>query len=165
MSTDSPVALLDTNIWLDCYDAARPNHPDAQTLMDLLEKADFTIAYASTSIKDFYYLFCAEHKQAIRQRKGQLTQARAQAIQATAWGCLRNMTAIAVAVPIGEPQIWLAEHMHDLHGDFEDNLILAAVETSNADYFVTNDTTLLGKSACPAFTCADMLAFLQMPKA
>lgn len=165
MSADAPIALLDTNIWLDCYDAARPNHPDALTLMGLLEKADFTIAYASTSIKDFYYLFCAEHKQATRQREGQLTQARTQAIQTAAWGCLRNMTAIAVAAPIGEPQIWLAGHMHDLHGDFEDNLILAAVETSKADYFVTNDTSLLGKSACPAFTCADMLAFLQTPKA
>lgn len=165
MSADAPIALLDTNIWLDCYDAARPNHPDALTLMDLLEKADFTIAYASTSIKDFYYLFCAEHKQATRQREGQLTQARAQAIQTAAWGCLRNMTAIAVAAPIGEPQIWLAKHMHDLHGDFEDNLILAAVETSKADYFVTNDTMLLGKSACPAFTCADMVAFLQTPRA
>lgn len=59
----------------------------------------------------------------------------------------------------------VAEHMHDLHGDFEDNLILAAVETSNADYFITNDTSFLGKSSCAAFTCADMLAFLRMPKA
>lgn len=165
MSTDCPVALLDTNIWLDYYDHDRLGHTNALQLVNELEKGEFTIVYASTSAKDMFYVLGSTLKKKAREQRGQLTQKQAGAAAIAAWGCLRNMTAIAVAVPIGEPQIWLAEHMHDLHGDFEDNLILAAVETSNADYFVTNDTTLLGKSACPAFTCADMIAFLQTPKA
>ena len=163
MSEDCPVALLDTNIWLDCYDHNRAGHASALRLVDKLEKRDFTIAYASTSAKDLFYVLGLTLKKEARKQFGQLTQEQVGAAATTAWGCLRNMTAMAVAVPIGEPQIWLAEHMHDLHGDFEDNLILAAVETSKTDYFVTNDTSLLGKSACPAFTCADMLAFLRMP--
>ena len=162
MSADCPVTLLDTNIWLDCYDHNRLGHADALALINELEKREFTIAYASTSAKDMFYVLGSTMKQEAREHCSELTQVHAQAIQAATWGCLRNMIAMAVAVPISEPQIWLAEHMHALHGDFEDNLILAAVETSKADYFVTNDMTLLGKSACPAFTCADMLAFLQM---
>lgn len=44
----------------------------------------------------------------------------------------------------------VAEHMHDLHSDFENNLILAAVETSKADYFGTDGdegTGSLGRTA------------------
>lgn len=165
MSTDCPVALLDTNIWLDYYDHDRLGHTNALQLVNELEKGGFTIVYASTSAKDMFYVLGSTLKKKAQEQSGQLTQRQAEAAASAAWGCLRNMTAIAVAAPIGEPQIWLAEHMHDLHDDFEDNLILAAVETSKADYFVTNDTTLLGKSACPAFTCADMVAFLQTPRA
>lgn len=77
------------------------------------------------------------------------------------WDCLNHMAEIAVAVPIGEPQVWLARHYRDLHEDYEDDLVLAAVETSQADYFVTGDKRLTGKCASPTFTAAEMIAFLK----
>lgn len=161
MSADCPIMLLDTNIWLDAYIGDRANHNNASMLVDLAATREYTLTYAATSIKDFFYLYCADAKRRFRGRREALTESQARAAAAAAWGCLNNMTTIAVASPIGEPQIWLAEHMRNMHGDFEDNLVLAAVETSKADYFVTNDTSLLGKAACPTFTCTDMLAYLQ----
>ena len=58
--------------------------------------------------------------------------------------------------------MWLASHYEDLHGDFEDDLVLAALETSKADFFVTNDEVLRGKAPTGAFDAADMLAYLRM---
>ena len=162
MSEKNPVLLLDTNIWLDLYLEYRPGHEVAKALMDFADDANMTKAYASVSSKDAFYVICGEMKRLAREEKGSLSQADALAAQSVAWGCVRNMIQNAVAVPVGEPQVWLASHYEDPHDDFEDDLVLAALETSKADFFVTNDEVLRGKAPTGAFDAADMLAYLRM---
>lgn len=162
MSEKSPVLLLDTNIWLDLYLEYRPGYEAAKALLDFAEVENMTIAYASVSAKDIFYVICGEMKRLAREEKGGLSQADALAARSVAWGCVRNMIQNAVAVPVGEPQVWLASHYENLHGDFEDDLVLAALETSKADFFVTNDEVLRGKAPTGAFDAADMLAYLRM---
>ena len=67
----------------------------------------------------------------------------------------------AIAVPIGEPQVWLASHFEDLHNDFEDDLVLAALESSKAEFLVTNDDTLRKKAPKGAYDVCDMLIYLR----
>ena len=162
MSEKNPMLLLDTNIWLDLYLEYRPGHEAAKALMDFAEAANMTKAYASVSAKDTFYVICSEVKRLVREEKGSLCQADALAARSVAWGCVRNMIQNAVAVPVGEPQVWLASHYESLHGDFEDDLVLAALETSKADFFVTADETLRGKAPAGAFDAADMLAYLRL---
>ena len=156
------VLMLVTNIWLDLYLEYRPGHGAAKALMDFAEDENMTKAYASVAAKDMFYVICSEMKRLAREEKGGLSQADALAARSVAWGCVRNMIQNAVAVPVGEPQVWLASHYEDLHGDFEDDLVLAALETSKADFFVTNDEVLRGKAPTGAFDAADMLAYLRM---
>lgn len=161
MTKENPVLLLDTNIWMDNYFAHRPESAAARKLIAYANEQNFTLAYAATSSKDLFFLAGSELKRLVREEGDGLTEERARACSDLAWSFLQNMTAIAVAIPVGEPQIWLASHYRDLHDDFEDDLVLAAAEESKADYLVTNDRALFGKAPVPVFTSADMLTYLR----
>ena len=161
MTRENPVLLLDTNIWMDNYFSHRPGSAAARELISYANEQNCTLAYAATSSKDLFFLAGSELKRIVREEEGELSEANARACSEMAWAFLKNMTAIAVAAPVGEPQIWLATHYRDLHEDFEDDLVLAAAEESKADFFVTGDRTLFGKSAVPTFTSEDMLRYLK----
>jgi predicted nucleic acid-binding protein len=53
------------------------------------------------------------------------------------------MTEIAVAAPVSPPEFDLAWTLRSRHADLEDNLIIAAAETCNADYVVSYDRAML----------------------
>lgn len=161
MTREYPTLLLDTNIWMDNYFSNRPESAAARELIAYANEQNYTLAYATTSAKDLFFLAGSELKRIVRQQEGELSESSARACSEMAWAFLKNMTAIAVAAPVGEPQIWLATHYRDLHEDFEDDLILAAAEESRADFLVTGDRDLFGKSAVPTFMSADMLAYLK----
>lgn len=160
MTRENPIMLVDTNVWIDYYDGERAGNRDATSLIIAACEKGINIVYAPTAIKDLFYIIGAMLKEDARRREGNLKEESTLAIQEIAWGCVENMADIATAVSMGEPQIWLARHFKPRHGDLEDNLVLAAVETSSVDYFVTNDKGLMGKTSCPTFTCTDMLARL-----
>lgn len=164
MSEQNIIMLLDTNVWIDYFNGARAGHRDALSLIELAVEQQMTIAYPASSLKDLYYIQAALLKDDCRVRFGVLTEEQALAAQEAAWACVKSVASIAVAAPVGEPQVWLAERYRSVHNDFEDDLVLAAAETCKADYFVTNDKALLGKSSCPSFTCTDMLAYLTSVK-
>ena len=154
------ILLLDTNIWLDNYLGYRPFSRESRELIVRSAEADITLAYAATSIKDVFYCINSEFKRMIREQKGQVSDSDAQACNETAWGCIQSMSAIAVAATVAEPQVSLARHYKRLDRDFEDDLILAIMEWSKADYLVTNDAVLQRKCPFPALTSKDMLALL-----
>lgn len=162
MTQENPVLLLDTNIWMDNYFAHRPFCQESRKLIAYAVEENLTLAYAATSTKDLFFLASSELKRLARQAAGSLSEESARACSSLAWGFLQNMTEIAVAVPVGEPQIWIATHYRGLHEDYEDDLILAAAESSKADYLVTNDKALFGKASIPTFTSPDMLAYFAM---
>lgn len=162
MTSGQPVLLLDTNIWIDNYLENREGCTAARELIAYADKNCLALAYAATSSKDVFYLIKSELKREIRETTGSVSEAHAIACSTLAWACVANMSEIAVSLPVGEAQIWLAQHYRDLHEDYEDDLVLAAAEASKVDYFVTNDKNLLGKSSAPTFLCSDMLAYLKM---
>ena len=162
MSQENPVLLLATNIWMDNYFVHRPFCQTSRKLITYAVERNFTLAYAATSTKDLFFLASSELKRLARQAAGSLSEEGARSCSSLAWGFLQNMTEIAAAVPVGEPQIWLATHYRGLHEDYEDDLILAAAESSKADYLVTNDKALFGKASVPTFTSPDLLAYFAM---
>ncbi|MDO4290856.1 MAG: PIN domain-containing protein [Eggerthellaceae bacterium] len=162
MSSENPIALLDTNVWLDHFLGNRPKSAHATNLITYAAAHDITLAYSAGEVKDVYYLIGQELKRERRKTAGTLTQSDALACSEVAWACVDNMTALATAISVGEPQVWLARHFRSLHNDFEDNLVLAALETSKADVFVTNDETIRSKSPVPSFSPEDTLAYWKM---
>ena len=160
MKTNPSKLLLDTNIWLDIFRGDRQGCADAVGLATWAIKQEVTLFYAASSVKDVYYILEEQEKRALRAGGFEVNEHTAAAINEYAWGCLRAMEEMATVVPIDQSDVWLAAKFRSIHGDFEDNLILAAMERSDADYLVTGDETLLRRSPAPALTAREVLALV-----
>mgnify|MGYP002230547929 CR=1 FL=1 len=109
-----------------------------------------------------YYLVAAEHKRVERAEAGSLSESAARAATITAWGCVNNMQAIACAVPLDHTDVWMASKQRALHGDFEDDLVIAAAMRGKVDYLVTNDEELLRHCPVAALSVTDMYKLLEI---
>ncbi|MEG1561271.1 MAG: PIN domain-containing protein [Raoultibacter sp.] len=153
--------LLDTNVWIDVFASDRPGREDAVGLVTWAVQQDATLLYAATSIKDFYYILEEREKRKLRAAKIEVDAGAAAAINEYAWGCIRVLEDIATVVALDQSDVWLASKFRTLHSDFEDNLILAALERSGADYLITGDEVLLKRSPAPALSPGDLLDLVQ----
>ena len=153
--------LLDTNVWLDYYLPWRSGYAASQRLIVSAFKQNQTLAYAVPSIKDVFFMVAAEHKRAERAATGALSESAARAATVAAWGCVNNMQEIACAVPLDHTDVWIASKQRVLHGDFEDDLVIAAAMHGKADYLVTNDDALLRHCPVAALSVSDMCTVLE----
>ena len=153
--------LLDTNVWLDYYLPWRSGYAAAQRLIVSAFEQNQTLAYAVPSIKDVFYMSAAEYKRAERASTGALSESAARAANATAWGCVNNMQEIATAIPLDHTDVWMASKQRALHGDFEDDLVIAAAMRGKVDYLVTSDDALLRHCPVAALSVSDMCTVLE----
>ncbi|WP_080801623.1 type II toxin-antitoxin system VapC family toxin [Arabiibacter massiliensis] len=160
MITASTRLLLDSNVWLDLFASDRPGRDDAVELVTLATSQQTTLLFAASSIKDVYYLLNEREKRKIRAKNVEVTAGVAAAINEYAWGCVRAMEELATVVPIDQADLWIAAKYRAVHNDFEDNLVLAAMERSKADYLVTSDEVLLSKSPVAALAPHDAVALM-----
>ena len=154
--------LLDTNVWLDYYLPWRRGSTKARRLIEHAVEHNQTLAYAVPSIKDVFYMTAAEHKNVERAATGTLSESAAKAAAVTAWGCVNNMQGVACAVPLDHTDVWVASKQRALHGDFEDDLVIAAAMRGKVDYLVTNDEKLLRHCPVAALSASDMCKVLEM---
>lgn len=153
--------LLDTNIWLDYFLGWRDMSQVALRVVSRALELGYTLAYAVTSAKDVYYLVASEHKRLERLETGTLSEAAVSAANVSAWGCVNAMQEMACAVPLDHTDVWVASKQRVLHGDFEDDLVIAAALRAKVDYLVTNDERLLRHCPVAALDARDMLALLE----
>lgn len=152
--------LLDTNVWLDAFDGARPRSREANRLIDVCERAGIDLLYAAGSAKDVFYLVGASLKRQARAAGERLADAQARAISAYAAACVTNMTEVATAVGMDASDIWLARKYQRVHADFEDCLVLAAARRAQADCLVASDEALLRHAPVAALSVPDFLALV-----
>ena len=70
--------LLDTIVWLDAFDGARPRSRVANKLIDICEQKGIELLYAAGSAKDVYYLVGASLKRQARTTGEGLSDSQAQ---------------------------------------------------------------------------------------
>lgn len=157
MSKVPSVVLLDVDVWLDNYLPDRPAGADSRLMLDWLVEHDVTISYPITAPATLFYLIQQAMIQASRIDNASLNQSDVQSINETAWACIENMAEIGVSVGADASDFWLARKYRSIHTDLEDNLLLAAAERAQADYLVTSDKSLLGKSTVPALSPHDFI--------
>ena len=120
------------------------------------------LLYPVHIIPDVFYLAFIDVKRLLRgQGSDELV---AKAARSTAWEYVNSMREIATAVAADNSDVWLASKWESLHGDIEDNLVLAAAKRAQADYVVTSDRQLLSHAALAgvaAVSPEDMRAVLQ----
>ncbi len=150
--------LLDTNVWLDAFDGARPRSAQANELIDACERLGVDLLFAATTVKDVYYLIGASLKRQARAGGVSLSDGQACAIAAYAAACVSNMCEVATAVGVDASDIWLAQSYQRIHADFEDCLVLAAAQRAQVDILVTSDGALQRHAPVPALLVGDFLA-------
>lgn len=153
--------LLDTNVWLDAFDGARPRSREANELIDVCVRKGVDLLYAVGTAKDVHYLVGASLKRQVRTAGEALSEDRARAIAVYAAACVANMDEIATAVGADSSDVWLARKYQRIHADFEDCMVLAAAQRAKADYLVTNDEALLRHAPVAALLVEDFLALVR----
>lgn len=129
--------LLDTNVWLDYFMGEGPCLNEISQIIACGQTNSLTLLYAPTTAKDLFYII----PRRLRMRGGSDDVSYAPAARA----CLNRMMEIAVAAPLSFPECELARALNKKFPDFEDNLIIAAAETSKVDFIVTQDKVFLGQ--------------------
>ena len=115
--------------------------------------------YPITAPGTVFYVVQQSLKRAAQADGVVLQQGDAIAIRELAWACIENMAELGAPVGADVSDFWRARKYRSVHPDLEDNLVLAAVDRSQAGYLITSDEALLRKSGTPALTAHD---FLQM---
>lgn len=157
--------LLDTNVWIDNYVGNRKNSSVVRALINICQQQNIELCAAILSLKDVYYQIGAELKREQRATEEGLSATQAMAIEEIAWQCAINLSKHAVLVAADQSDFVTARFFHQIHPDLEDDLILAAVERSEADYLITNDKRLLSHAPVAALTPAEMLTLLKAAEA
>ena len=152
--------LLDTNVWLDAFDGARPRSREANELIDVCVRKGIDLLYAVGTAKDVYYLVGASLKRQVRTAGEALSEDQARAIAVYAAACVDNMDEIATAVGADSSDVWLARKYQRIHTDFEDCMVLAVTQRAKADYLVTSDEALLRHAPVAALSVDDFLALV-----
>ena len=153
--------LIDTNVWLDCFLPGRPGQRDALNVVSTAIDLGIPLLYAVTSAKDVFYLVAAVLKREVRMQKGSFSEVDAACASSAAWACVENMRENATAVGADESDLWLACTYRGVHGDLEDNMVLAAARRSNATYLVTSDERLIRHAPVAALAPADAVEALK----
>ncbi|MDO4443185.1 MAG: PIN domain-containing protein [Slackia sp.] len=152
--------LLDSNVWLDYFIAKRPGHADAVRLIGEACRKDVTLLCTSFIMKDVFYLLGVIFKREERALAGSLSHDSAAAVNEAIWGCIRCMNEMATVVGSDAVDVWLAMKLRSVHGDLEDDLVVAAAKRAETTYLVTNDERLIKHAPVAALMPADALAMV-----
>lgn len=152
--------LCDTNVWLDYYIGMRKGHDAAARLIKGGIRNDISFMVPASCLGDFFYLCQADFKKALVAVFGELTAEQGRAAQEGAWANLAHLLEIATVVGSDHSDAYLALKHRPLHGDFEDDLVIAAALRSDPDYLVTGDEKLRRHSPVQTLTVEEALVFL-----
>ena len=135
--------LVDTNVWLDLFDGSRVHGRASAEALRQLQSRDVDLLFATSSVKDVYYLLLNKLKYTVRKETGTLDSSQLSAAESYVNACIKVMNTEATAVAVDMSDIWLAEKYSKQFSDFEDCLIIAAARRAHADCIITNDERFL----------------------
>lgn len=155
-----PRLLLDTNVWVDY---AEGNPATVRSIMQVLDariKKRAVLYVSPLSLKDAFYLIQLRSKRAMEVERGSCSQGDYQAIQDMAAACVRRFMDFALVVPLGYNDCLHAMSLRPVHGDFEDDLIMAAAARVGADYLVSSDKRLRNHAPVACLTPQEAASLL-----
>lgn len=151
----SPIKIMvDTNILLDYFLARGDHHRAVSTFVArAFEREDIVLYVSPLSLKDLAYQIANLMKLDARRAGREITPDIAAAARETAWGCVRNVLEKALVAPTGAAEVLGAFTYKRMHDDFEDDLVLAALDAADVHLLMTHDAKLarhIGESCITA---------------
>lgn len=156
---DSKTMLVDTNVWLDDCLVYRPNHKQSKEFLLKASSTDLNLVFAPHQTKDVFGLVGKLTKECIKRESGTLTQADASFAKQYAWSYLDYMSAVATPIACDVSDVWLAQKQRKIHGEYEDDLVIAAAMRAGAT-IITNDEKLIKHCPVAVLTVDDAMKYL-----
>lgn len=129
--------LLDTNILLDSVIPNRPQHDEALALLKWCNgSGDYGFA-AATSFNDAYYILCRAYSEPIARE------------------ALENLLGLLAVAPVSAEEC--DRSLRSNEPDFEDGLVRACAELSEADFIITRDEDAFAGSKVKSVTAKEFL--------
>ena len=143
--------VIDTNVWVDYLLGIEPFCSDIVKLFQTANERDVSLLYTPTTLKDVFYIV---PRQLRREEPSNDPDSSSEVGARTriAWACVETITSISSAAPQSMAECNLAWMLRHKHSDFENNLVIAAAETCNADYVITYDRQLINRFAPACIT-------------
>ena len=152
--------LVDTNVWVDFFIDRGKNHDSAVSLVKAAIRNEVPLFTSIEATKDIYYIVGSELKRMQREGAGSVSTSFAQAVNEAAWSCLNTVRRQSTVVAADVSDLIEALSLKSVHGDYEDNLVVAAAMRARATHIVSSDTTLQARSPVPCIGIVDALELL-----
>ena len=147
--------MFDTNVWLDYF---LDRGERAQVMVELINEingARCLIMTTPGSLKDIFYIIPMHLKRLAAEKTNPA------ALREIAWSCVRQIMRLSVIAP-GDSSVCLqAITLRDYHDDFEDDLLVAICQQSEASFLVTSDAKLNDRAPVACLSPQDMLALMR----
>lgn len=130
--------LVDTNVWIDYFMKNEPIWRDCTSIVEAAAEDRVDLLVTPTTLKDIFYIIPR-----LLRREGAGSADADTSFKPSAWACIELVLSIATPAPQSSAECELARALKGKIDDYEDGLVFAAAETTNADYIVTSDRQLL----------------------
>lgn len=159
---DVPLKILvDTNIWLDYFLVRGAHHDAVNTFIARVhEREDIVLFIPSLSLKDLAYQLASLMKHDARRAGKDITPDIAAAAREVSWGCIRAVLEKSLVALVGRAEVLGAFTYKHVHDDFEDDLVLSALDAIDADFLMTHDVALKRHMGDLCVTAEEGLALL-----
>ena len=158
--TQSNVIVTDANIWMDFLSGGRSGNQAAKRFLEEARRLDIALVIPPHCLGLVFYLVQCELK-AINRRDGKMTAEEIEpSARVAAWAAVDFIMSIAAVGPSDHMDALIASKNRELHGDYEDNLVVACAMRTNARLLVTNDKKLIRHSPVATLSAEDAAALL-----
>ena len=155
--------LVDTNVWVDFFVDRGRNHNAAVAFVTAARKNNAPLFTTIESTKDVFFIIACELKRMQRAATGNVTEPFARAADEAAWSCLSALRKHSVIVAADESDMIEAMVQRANHGDYEDNLVIAAAMRAGATHIVSSDKQLQTQSPIPCIGIAEAIRTIDEP--
>ena len=153
--------MLDTNVVVDYLMGREPGCSDCARLIAMYSACELSLYVSTLTLKDAYYLVSTQLKRMERQASGRLGDGMAHAANEVAWTCVRQLIDNVLVLPTGRAESLQALVLRPVHGDFEDDLVVATALGADIDILVSNDTELVKHAPIACLTSSDAISLLE----
>ena len=160
--TSSNVVVVDANVWLDYLFGGRPGNAAAVDLLYQAMRLELSLVIPPHCMATVFFVFQQELKAKNRQDGKLSPQKAADSARVAAWAALNFIMELAAVGPSDHADALMASKYRYLHGDYEDNLVIACAMRTNARLLVTNDVQVIKRSPVPTMSADDARRMLSM---
>ena len=160
-SAHAPAFLIDANVWIDFFIDRGRRHDDAVNLIVAASTHDVALFTPIVATKDVFFIVASELKRMQLEDAGDVSESFTNAASEAAWSCLsavrkRSTVVAADASDMVESMVQRANH-----GDYEDNLVIAAAKRACVTHIVTSDEKLRKHSPVPSIGVEEALRLIE----